>query len=140
MSKKMATVTYLPTGEIFLVPAFVYRPSLSARVAAALHGRGTRIESGEFVPCDGCSRFVSAGDGSVTVNGRTVAVAALQVDRACNDLRAFVVSCPVGYHPATCIITCPSCNGSPSRRVEWESWLESAALARLREYSPSRTL
>jgi hypothetical protein len=139
MSKIVAVVTYLPTGEMFVVPAFGSRPSHSARVAAALHGRGTRIGSGEFVPCDGCSRFVASGDGSVTVNGRAVVVAALQADRACNDLPAFAVTRPVAYHPATVIVTCPSCNGSPARRAVWSSWLESAALARLREYAPSRT-
>ncbi len=139
MEKLRSIVTYIVTGEVFAVPAFTYRPSHSARVGATLHGRGTRIGSGGFVPCAGCGRFVAVGDDSVTVNGIAVVVAALSCDRAVNDLPNFTVTRPVAYHPSTCIPTCPTCNGS-ARRALWIPQLESAALERLREYAPCRTL
>jgi hypothetical protein len=134
MSQLIAVVTYLATGEQWTVPAFTYRPSHSARIAAALHGRSTRVAEGGFTACDGCGRFVAVGDSTVSVNGRAIAVAVAQCDRAVNDLAGFAVTRPVAYVAATTLLVCPSCNGS-AKRSQWVPELEAAAIRRLRRYA-----
>jgi hypothetical protein len=130
------TVTHIPTGERFEVPAFTTRPSHGARMRAALHGRSTRVAHGGFTPCAGCARFVATTDATVTVNGDAVAVAVAQIDRVVNDHPAFRVDgAPVAYAPATTVLVCPRCNGAPTARATVLDGLEVAALARLRRYA-----
>jgi uncharacterized Zn-binding protein involved in type VI secretion len=130
------TVTYLPTGERWTVPAFGTRPSHGARMRAALHGRSTRVANGGFTPCAGCARFIATTDATVTVNGAPFAVGIAQVDRVVNDHPAFRVDgAPVAYAPATTVLVCARCNGAPTARAQVLDGLEVAALARLRRYA-----
>ncbi len=126
------TVIHIATGHAWFVAGATYRPDLPERQAAGLHG--TTLEAGGFTPCSGCGRFVGLGGGTVTVNGNAFAIMAAAMDRAVNDLPAFVTDGPVAYVPEAVIITCTDCNGTPSKRANFRPELEAAALRRLHRY------
>ncbi len=121
------------------VPTAGARPSHSARLRAGLHG--TTLANGGMTPCAGCARFVAVGDATVHVNGEPVAVSAVQMDRVVNDHPAFIVEDgPVAYHPATVVLVCARCNGTPADRARVLDALEAAALRRLFGYGDGDAL
>lgn len=129
------TVHHHATGESFTVPAFTTRPNHAARVRAALVGATLESADPALVACVACDRLVAVGDATVTVDGRAVAVGAMQVDRVVNDHPAFTVDATVAYAASTTVPTCAACNGSPTARARVLDALESAALERLRRFA-----
>ena len=128
-----ATVTYLPTGERWVVPGETTRPAHRARLAAALAGRTVTPEG--WTTCEVTGVLLAAGPRAALRDGARLASVA--ADRVVNDHPEFRVTGPdgrparVAYHPRTVVAVDPVVNGS-GERPGLRDDLARAALRRLR--------
>lgn len=125
MATPTATVTHLPTGRTWTVPAFTSKPNNRRRVALRAASVGDR---GGMLPCAACGALTAAtGVHTLATDLGPVSVAVGEADRVVNDHPAFRVSAPVAYAAQTVANVCAACNGSDARAAHLDT-LERVAL------------